>query len=279
MGQGFAEGLLDQASQILGFDIKNICLRGPFEELKKTTIAQPAIFIVSVAALQKLKSKGLWPVEALAGHSLGEYTALYAAGVISFEDGVKILHLRGKFMQEAVPLGQGAMSAVLNLDRENVKKCCRDAGGLVYPANYNSPDQIVISGEAAAVRKAGELCKNAGAKRVIPLQVSAPFHCPLMLPAQEKLEKEMDMINIADAAIPVYANVSAVKVTQALKIKQSLIKQVTAPVLWEDSVKNMIGAGINNFVEIGPGKVLINLVKKIDKTVSAKNYEEVLNEA
>ena len=278
MGKGLAEPFLDRANEVLGFDLKKICLEGPAEELKKTEITQPAIFTVSVAAFHQLTTHNLQlttDLHAVAGHSLGEYSALYAAGALSFEDGVKILNLRGKFMQEAVPIGAGAMMAVLGLAGDKIAECCKNAEGAVSPANFNSPGQVVISGEANAVSKAAELCKQAGAKRVIPLVVSAPFHCALMKPAQEKLAKEIEKITIKDAKIPVVANVTADYVTSASDIKDLLIKQVTAPVRWEDSVKKMIADGVAEFVEIGPGKVLSGLIKKIDRSVLVGGYNEI----
>lgn len=264
MGLGFAEAFLGRANAVLGFDLKKICFEGPADELKKTEITQPAIFAVSVAAYKSSPS-----LCAVAGHSLGEYSALYAAGAISFEDGVKILNLRGKFMQEAVPIGAGAMMAVLGLDGNKVKECCMQAAGEVWPANFNSPGQVVISGETSAVEKAGELCKAAGAKRVIPLPVSAPFHCPLMKPAQDKLAHELKKIKIAEAKIPVVSNVTADFATSPDIIRELLVKQVTMPVLWEDSIKRLIKQGVEEFVEVGPGKVLTGLIKKIKEDSNA----------
>ncbi len=275
MGKGFAEEYLDRANEVLDFDLKKICLEGPAPELKKTEITQPAIFTISVAAFEQLRKNNSKLPDVVAGHSLGEYSALYAAGAISFEAGVKILNLRGKFMQEAVPVGAGAMVAVLGLDREKLENCCVKAEGEVCAANYNSPGQIVISGEQAAVLRAADLCKEVGAKRVIPLQVSAPFHCALMRPAQEKLAKELNKIEIKDAQIPVVANVTADYVTSASQIKELLIKQVTASVLWEDSIRLMIKDGVTEFVEVGPGKVLSGLIKKIDRGVTVGGYNEI----
>ncbi len=265
MGIGFAEAFLDRANEVLGFNLKKICFEGPADELKKTEITQPAIFTISAALFEQ--SKTTIPY-AVAGHSLGEYSALYVAGALSFEDGVKILHLRGKFMQEAVPIGAGAMAAILGLNRDKIKECCEKAGE-VWPANFNSPGQVVISGETSAVEKAGELCKAAGAKRVIPLQVSAPFHCPLMKPAQDKLAHELKKIKIENAQIPVVANVTADFATSADIIKELLVKQVTMPVLWEDSIKLLLKDGVEEFVEIGPGKVLTGLIKKIKEDFDA----------
>ncbi len=273
MGKDLAEKYLDRANQILGFDLKKICFEGPEEELKKTQITQPAILTVSIAALEKLQTSNFKPVS-VAGHSLGEYSALVAAGAIKFEDAVKIVHLRGKFMQEAVPLGEGAMAAIIGVDNNKIKEICEQTTN-VWPANFNSPGQVVISGKKESVAAAGEKLKQAGAKRVIPLAVSAPFHCPLMQPAADKLKIELDKIGVKDAQIPVVANVTANYVTSASEIRDLLIKQVTSPVLWEDSVKRMIGDGISNFVEVGPGKVLSGLIKKIDRNIDTKTYLDI----
>ncbi|MBN3033077.1 MAG: ACP S-malonyltransferase [Candidatus Saganbacteria bacterium] len=272
MGKDLAEKFLERANAVLGFDLKKIVLEGPEEGLKKTAIQQPAIFTVSVAAFELLATRDSRPAT-VAGHSLGEYSALYAAGVISFEDGVKTVNLRGQYMQEAVPAGQGAMAALLGGDRRTITDICKEIGN-VWPANFNSPGQIVISGTKEGVDKAAEKLKSAGVKKVIPLAVSAPFHCPLMQPAAEKLSAQLDRIKFNDAKVPVYANVTARPVTAASEIKQLLIKQVTGPVLWEDSVKKMIADGVASFVEVGPGKVLTGLIKKIDPTVEAKSFTE-----
>ncbi|OGC25633.1 [acyl-carrier-protein] S-malonyltransferase [candidate division WOR-1 bacterium RIFOXYB2_FULL_42_35] len=269
MGKDLAESLLDQANQILGFDLKKLCFEGPEEELKKTEITQPAILTVSVAAFQQLATRNPQPAT-VAGHSLGEYSALVAAGAIKFGDAVKIVNLRGKFMQEAVPIGQGAMAAIIGGERAKIEEVCAGIEG-VWPANFNSPGQIVISGQKEAVEKASAACKDAGAKRAIPLPVSAPFHCPLMQPAADKLKMELDKIEVKDATIPVIANVTAAAVTSAAEIRDLLVKQVTSPVLWEDSVKKMIADGVSSFVEVGPGKVLSGLIKKIDRNVETSN--------
>lgn len=269
MGKGLAEKYLDQANEILGFDLKKIVLEGPEEELKRTEIQQPAIFTISVAALDRLATRDSRPATVVAGHSLGEYSALYAAGSISFEDGVKIVHLRGKFMQEAVPTGEGAMAALLGGEREAIIQICAEVGN-VWPANFNCPGQIVISGKKEAVETAGEKLKAAGVKKIIPLAVSAPFHCPLMQPAADKLKAELDKIEIKDAKIPVIANVTASPVTGGEEIRNLLVKQVTSPVLWEDSVRKMIADGVTRFIEVGPGKVLCGLIKKIDPSVAAE---------
>lgn len=273
MGKDWAESYLDRANIILGFDLKKIVLEGPEEELKRTEITQPAIFTISVAAFHRITHYAL-PVTYYAGHSLGEYSALYAAGAISFEDGVKTVHLRGKFMQEAVPVGAGAMAALLGGDREKITNICKEVGQ-VWPANFNSPGQVVISGKKEAVAAAGEKLKAAGVKKIIPLQISAPFHCPLMQPAADKLAKVLDNIQIKDASIPVVANVTALPVISGSEIRNLLVRQVTSSVLWEDSVRKMAADGVTNFIEVGPGKVLTGLIKKIYPGVEVKTYDEV----
>jgi [acyl-carrier-protein] S-malonyltransferase len=272
MGKELAEKHLERANVVLGFDLKKIVLEGPEDELKKTAIQQPAIFTVSVAAFESLKAKGQTPA-AVAGHSLGEYSALYAAGVISFEDGVKTVNLRGQYMQEAVPAGQGAMAALLGGDRQTIKEICEEVGH-VWPGNFNSPGQIVISGTKAGVEKASAELKAAGVKKIILLAVSAPFHCPLMHPAADKLAEQLDLVKFNDAKMPVYANVTAAPVTSGAELKQLLIKQVTGPVLWEDTILRMIADDITEFVEVGPGKVLTGLIKKIAPNVTAKAFSE-----
>lgn len=269
MGKGLAEDRLDEANAVLGFDLKKICFEGPEEELKKTEVTQPAILTISVAAFEHLKKRP----DAVAGHSLGQYSALVVAGSIDFKEAVKTVYLRGKFMQEAVPQGQGAMSAVLGASRDKIVEICRQVGN-VQPANFNSPDQVVISGEAEAVKAAGQKLKEAGAKKVIPLMVSAPFHSRLMEPAAAKLAEELGKIEIGDANIPVMDNVTAEYVTDRDQIRNLLIEQVTGSVLWEDSVRKMIDGGIEEFIEVGPGKVLSGLIKKIDPKVVVKTYDE-----
>jgi len=268
--------LFDGANDALGFDLKKLCFEGPEEELKKTDITQPAVFTVSAIAFEILKENDLIP-DLLAGHSLGEYSALYAAGAISFEDCVRTVHLRGKFMQEAVPLGEGTMAAILGLKREAVEEICKKASskGIVEAANINSPGQIVISGKVEGVKEASSMAKEAGAKMIIELKVSAPFHSSLMKKAAEELKKALDNVSIKDASIPVISNVSAKPVTKSSEIKDLLVKQMTSPVLWEDSVKNMISGGISTFIEVGPGKVLSGLIKKIDKGVKLLRAEDI----
>jgi [acyl-carrier-protein] S-malonyltransferase len=264
--------IFDEANEALGFDLKKLCFEGPDDLLKPTEIAQPAILTVSVAALSALK---IVP-DLAAGHSLGEYSALVCAGVLAFKDAVRLVNKRGKFMQEAVPVGEGTMAAVIGLDREKLIDCCKKASsiGVAEAANFNSPGQIVISGSVKGVEEAGRLCKEAGAKRVMPLQVSAPFHCSLMKPAADKLAAELDKITFNDAKIPVVANVTAGPVTSGSMIKDLLIRQVTGSVLWEDSVRYMAEQGAGRFIEIGPGKVLSGLIKKTAGDATIYNVED-----
>lgn len=264
--------IFDDANEALGFDLKKLCFEGPDEQLKPTEIAQPAILTVSIAAFAALDKMP----DIAAGHSLGEYSALVCAGVLGFKDAVKLVNKRGKFMQEAVPVGAGTMAAVIGLDREKLLECCKKASaiGAVEVANFNSPGQIVISGAVKAVEEAGRLCKEAGAKRVMPLQVSAPFHCSMMKPAADKLALELDKITFGDARIPVVANVTANPVTSGKEIKDLLVKQVTGSVYWEDSVKYMSAQGISRFVELGSGKVLSGLIKKTVENATIYNVED-----
>ncbi len=267
-----ARTVFNTANSALGFDLSALCFEGPDEKLKSTEISQPAILTVSIATLAAFGRKP----DLAAGHSLGEYSALVCAGAIDFKDAVKLVQMRGKFMQEAVPAGKGTMAAVLGLSKELLIECCRKAAssGIVEPANFNSPGQIVISGEIAAVEAAGQLCKEAGAKRVIPLQVSAPFHCSLMKSAADKLKIELDKIQIKDASIPVIANVTGLPVTSAAEIRRLMIEQVTSPVLWEDSIRNMASGGADTFIEIGCGKVLAGLIKKTLEHAKIYNIED-----
>jgi len=265
------ESLFSSANEVLGFDLMKLCFEGPEEELKKTSITQPAIFTVSAIAFEVLREKGL-RASSYAGHSLGEYSALYASGSISFQDAVKLVHFRGKFMQEATPAGFGSMAAVMGLPLEKIFEIVKAAGAEV--ANINSPTQVVISGEKGAVAEASALLKEAGAKRVIELSVSAPFHSSLMTPAAEKLKAELDKIEIKDPNTPIVSNVTADYIISGVDIKDLLIKQVTSPVLWSDSVRKMISDGISTFVEVGPKKVLSGLIKNIDGGVSIYNVED-----
>lgn len=268
--------IFEKASEALGFDVEEMIFNGDDETLKITENTQPAILTTSIACLQPLLENGI-KADVVAGLSLGEYTAHVASGTFSFEDAVRIVKKRGKFMQEAVPIGIGTMAAIIGLEREDVIDCCRKASeiGIVEPANFNCPGQIVISGHTAAVEKAVELAKEKGAKRSVVLAVSAPFHSSLMKPAGEKLRTELEKINLNRMQIPVISNVTGEYIRSEEDIKDLLIRQVSSPVLWEDSVNRMIKDGVNIFVEIGPGKVLSGFVKKINKEVMTLNVENM----
>ncbi|MBI5216131.1 MAG: ACP S-malonyltransferase [Ignavibacteriae bacterium] len=261
-----AREMFKQADELLGVSLSKICFEGPEEELKQTKNTQPAIFLHSVI-LSKLL--GQQDVSMVAGHSLGEYSALVYAGVLSFEDGLKIVRLRGELMQRAGELQPGTMAAIVGLESNILESVCAEASteGIVQCANFNSPGQIVISGSVSGVKKAMELAKARGAKLVKELVVSGAFHSPLMEYAVEGLSKALDAITINDATIPVYANVTAKPVTKAPEIRQLLKDQLTKPVRWEESIKNMVADGAKRFVEVGPGKVLQGLVKRIDASV------------
>lgn len=270
--QRFAE-----ADEALGYSISKLCFEGPDTELVKTANTQPAILTASIVCYEVLKEKGFTP-DIVGGHSLGEYSALVAAGVLKFADAVYLVHKRGEFMQEAVPIGKGAMAAILALPREQVVEICQqvnDEVGSVQAVNFNCPGQIVIAGETAAVEKAAELMKAAGAKRAVMLPVSAPFHSRLMEPAADKLKVELDKVTLSDAQIPVVANVNGQILTDASAIKESLVKQAASPVLWEDCVATMVNFGAQAFVEVGPGKVLTGFTKKINKEMQLANVEDV----
>ena len=271
-----ADDIFEKASEVLGFNIKKMIFEGDDETLKITENTQPAILTTSIACLQPLLKKGISP-DVTAGLSLGEYTAHVAAGTISFEDAVSLVRKRGKFMQEAVPVGVGTMAAILGLDNSDVIECCKTASsiGIVSPANFNCPGQIVVAGEVKAVEKVVELAKEKGAKRSMILPVSAPFHCSMLKPAGDKLAIELEKVTLHDMRIPVVTNVTAEYVTDKSTVKELLVRQVSSPVLWEDSVKRMIEEGVDTFVEIGPGKVLSGFVKKINKDVKTLNVEDL----
>ncbi len=256
-----AKKMFDRANEILGFDITGICFDGPEDELRQTSVTQPAIFLHSAIVFHLLESRRF---DATAGHSLGEYSALYAAGALDFEHALMLVGLRGRLMQNAGNVRKGTMAAVVGLENDKVEEACREAsvGGVAQPANYNSPGQIVISGDVEAVRKAMELARAKGAKMVKELVVSGAFHSPLMEAAKEELKKAIDAAPIGDASVPVYANVTAKPVRSAGEIRNALIMQLTSPVRWQESVMNMSADGIVNFVEIGPGKILQGLVKR-----------------
>lgn len=256
--------LMESANEILGFDILSIMFNGSDEDLKKTEVTQPSIFIHSVAALKAVNGLG---AEMVAGHSLGEFSALVANGVLSFDDGLKLVSERAKAMQAACDANPSSMAAILGLEDAKVEEICSQINGIVVPANYNCPGQLVISGETAAVEEACVKLKEAGAKRALLLPVNGAFHSPLMQPAQERLASAIENTKFRKAMIPVYQNITTTAVTNPDEIKQNLIAQLTGPVKWTQSVQNMIKDGATNFLEVGPGKTLQGLIKKIDSTV------------
>jgi [acyl-carrier-protein] S-malonyltransferase len=264
-----ARAVFERADAALGFALSRIIFEGPEDKLRQTENTQPALLTVSAALLELIA--GRVRPDYVAGHSLGEYSALVAAGVLSFEDAVRAVRLRGEFMEAAVPGGQGAMAAVLGAERGALQALCEAVSaetGLVVLANVNCPGQIVVSGTAEGVRAVVERGKEAGAKRVIPLEVSGPFHSPLMQPAADRLEQVLAELTMRDAEVPVIANVTAEPVTSAEEIRGLLKRQVTAPVLWEDTVTRLVGLGVDTFVEIGSGSVLTGLIRKTDKSVT-----------
>ncbi len=270
-----ARQVFEEADDTLGYKLSEVCFEGPDEKLRLTEITQPAILTVSVAAFRILELAGIVPAF-VAGHSLGEYSAHVAAGTIRFADAVRTVRSRGKYMQEAVPVGEGAMAAILALPLEAIESACTEAseGQVCQPANVNSPDQIVISGAKPAVERAAELCKQKGAKRAIMLPVSAPFHCAMMQPAQDCLSQDLHALNFQAPKIPVMCNVDAKLVTTAEACRDALVRQVTGTVQWERSIRNLVEAGVNLFVEAGPGKVLTALMRQIDRSRTAMNMED-----
>jgi [acyl-carrier-protein] S-malonyltransferase len=246
--------------------LSSLCFEGPDDQLMLTEHTQPAILTVSVAAARVLATHGIAP-DVVAGHSLGEYSANVVSGVLRFNDAVQIVRRRGRYMQEAVPVGHGAMAAILGLDPDAVKRACDEAaqGEVVSPANINSPDQVVISGAAAAVQRASDRARALGAKRAVPLPVSAPFHCALMKPAEQRLEPELRALAIGDPKVPIVANVDARPRKDGPAAIDALVRQVSAPVLWEGIVQYLASAGVTTYVEVGPGRVLGGLVKKVHR--------------
>ena len=265
-----------EADDALGFKLSALCFNGPDEDLKLTTNTQPAILTTSIAALRVLQSETGMEADLLAGHSLGEYSALVASGALALQDAVRTVRLRGKFMQEAVPVGVGAMAAILSIEEEQLAEICREAeqGEVVSPANFNSPGQIVIAGHATAVNRAIEIAKSRGFRKAMLLPVSAPFHSALMLPAGERLREVLDRIEISDVKFPVITNVEAVQNKDSSRVRDLLVAQVSAPVKWDSSVREMVRLGVGSFIEIGPGKVLSGLVKRIDKEAVTSNIED-----
>ncbi|MDH5405599.1 MAG: ACP S-malonyltransferase [Candidatus Aminicenantes bacterium] len=268
-----SRAVFEQADQTLGFSISRLCFEGTEEEVQLTANTQPAILTTSIASWVLLRDSGVKP-DYVAGHSLGEYSALVAAKSLSFEHAVSLVRKRGRYMQEAVPVGKGAMAAIIALERSKVEKICQQIGEEVQPANYNSPMQIVISGTREGVDKAMELALQEGAKRATPLPVSAPFHSKLMLPAQERLQVDIEKTIFHPLLIPLVTNVDAKIIHTEQEAMDSLIRQVTSPVRWEDSMRYLINQGVSTFVEVGPGRVLSNLIKRIDKEVKTFNIED-----
>ena len=269
-----AKKMFKAADDALGFSIMDMCFNGPEESLRLTANTQPAILTMSVICHEILKEHGISP-DIVGGHSLGEYSALVAAGVLRFEDAVQLVHKRGSFMQEAVPVGEGGMAAVIGLDRNVIIEICEkvSAQASVQAVNFNCPGQVVIAGSTAGVEQATIALKEAGAKKCVILPVSAPFHSTLMKPAADKLAAELDQVTIADAKIPVVANVTGTILTKADEIKKSLIAQAASPVKWEDCVAAMTEFGADTYVEAGPGKVLIGFNKRINKALTNLNVE------
>jgi [acyl-carrier-protein] S-malonyltransferase len=275
--EGYREAreVFEEADRVLGFPLSSLCFNGPEEELKITENTQPAILTVSTAAYRVLQSKGLKPAM-VAGHSLGEYSALVAAEALNFGEAVALVRRRGRYMQEAVPAGVGAMAALLGLEFPAVAGICERAaqGQVVAPANLNSQTQIVVAGNQEAVERAVNLAKESGARRAIMLQVSAPFHCSLLEPAEKRLGPELDACAFADPRCPVLSNVDARPSTTAAAARDALKRQVSRPVRWQESMEKMLAEGVNAFVELGPGKVLSGLVRSADKSVAPWHVED-----
>lgn len=270
-----ARKVFDEADAALGFPLSKLCFEGPAAELQLTANTQPAILTVSVAAAEVLGEHGV-RADFVAGHSLGEYSALVAARSIGLADAVRLVRKRGEFMQEAVPAGQGAMAALLGFDRAATEEVCREAaqGEVVSPANLNSPGQLVIAGHKTAVERAVELAKKRGAKRAVMLNVSAPFHCALLKPAQDRLAVELDRVEIRDPQVPLVNNVDGRVVRTAAEVLDGLKRQVTAPVRWEESVRLLRNENVALFIELGPGKVLSGLVRQIDRQAECLHVED-----
>ncbi len=281
MGRALAEAVpesraaFEESDRVVGFSLSKLCFEGPESELQLTANTQPAILTASVAAHRALLARGIRP-SWVAGHSLGEYSALVAAGTLTLADAVATVRRRGQYMQEAVPVGQGAMAAILGLDGPAVEKACREAaeGEVVSPANLNSPGQVVIAGHAAAVDRAVALCKTAGAKRALKLNVSAPFHCALMMPAQDRLAPELAAVAFRDPEVPLVNNVDAREVRTAAECREGLVRQVSAAVRWQESVELLAREGVSTFVEVGPGTVLGGLVRKIVKEAKVLSVQD-----
>jgi len=271
-----ARQVFEEADDALNFGLSELCFNGPPERLQLTENTQPAILTVSVAALRAMAAEGFPKPDFVAGHSLGEYSALVAAKAVSLTDAVRTVRARGHYMQEAVPVGDGAMAAILGADLTLVVTACEEAaeGQVCSAANINSPGQVVIAGDAAAIDRAIVLLKARGAKRAVKLNVSAPFHCALMMPAQQRLAEDLERISFTDPEMPVVTNVDATPVIQGDDARDALIRQVSQPVKWLSSVEFLISQGVQSFVETGPGKVLSGLMRQIDRSVSCVNIED-----
>ncbi|MCH8819049.1 MAG: ACP S-malonyltransferase [Acidobacteria bacterium] len=267
-----ARQVFDEADEALGFSLSRLCFEGPEEQLRLTEKTQPAMLAVSIALFRILEKRENVP-DYVAGHSVGEYAALVAAGGLDFQDAVRLVHQRGRFMQEAVPVGEGAMAAVMGLELSDVKQICQEAalGEVVSPANINTADQIVISGHRRAVERAAALAQVRGARKVRSLPVSAPFHCGLMKPAQERLARVLEEITFQDLRVPLVNNLEAREVRDATGAREGLIGQVSSPVLWSESIERLVEAGVSTFVEVGPGRVLRGLIRRIAPSVKVYN--------
>ena len=271
-----AKRIFEAADSALGFSLSRLCFEGPAEELQQTENTQPAILTISAAALEVLGSEGLPAADYVAGHSLGEYSALVAAGSLSVADALRTVRARGRYMQEAVPFGVGAMAAILGADLADIAAACEEAkqGQVCSPANINSPGQVVIAGNTEAIDRAITLLKERGAKRAVRLNVSAPFHCALMMPAQQRLAQDLAELEFRDLSVPLVTNVDAVATFTGMQARDALIRQVSAPVRWLESIELLIREGVDTFVEVGPGKVLCGLLRQIDRSVRCFNIED-----
>jgi [acyl-carrier-protein] S-malonyltransferase len=271
-----ARQVFEEADEALGLKLSDLCFSGSEDELKLTANTQPAILTTSIAVLRVLEQETGLKAAYLAGHSLGEYSALVCSGALAFADAVRTVHARGTFMQEAVPVGTGTMAAMLSIEIGQLEDICREAaqGEVVSPANFNSPGQIVIAGSTAAISRAIEIAKGRGFRKTMLLPVSAPFHCAMMKPAADRLSAVLDAVTVHDMSLPVVANATALPNAAKEQVRSLLVTQVCAPVLWEQSVIAMVGLGVTRFIEIGPGKVLCGLVKRITKEVELANIED-----
>ena len=278
LSENFPEAalLFEELDDALQFSVSRLCFEGTPEDLQLTENTQPAIFAVSAATLRTMELAGFPQPDFVAGHSLGEYSALFAARSLTSGDAVKTVRSRGRYMQEAVPVGAGAMAAVIGADLKDIEKACADAaqGQVCAPANINSPGQVVIAGNTEAVDRASELLRSGGAKRVLKLNVSAPFHSALMMPAQERLAADLEGLSFGDLATPLVTNVAAATILKGSEARDALVRQVSSPVRWLESIELLIKEGIDTFVEVGPGKVLTGLMRQISREVKCFNVED-----